>query len=65
MPHYRITIRYGEPRRRYEVLDVDASDLRAALAESVERFPDAALETGDLVEIRQQALEEEREYGPG
>lgn len=64
MPSYRATIRYGEPQT-YEMVDVRAADLRAALREVEAAFPEAAVATADLVEIRRMVSPDEREYGPG
>lgn len=64
MPSYRVTFRYGAPRALYEVLDIEAAELRAALRAAAEEVPDEVVETAELVEIRVQADPEEREYGP-
>jgi hypothetical protein len=49
---YRVTIRFHERVQQYEIFEVEAGDLREALAAARERFPAPALETADLVEIR-------------
>ncbi len=64
MPDYRVTIRYGSPRHRYAVVDVEADGLKEALTAVVTRFPEEALD-GDLVEVRRRTAPEEREFGPG
>jgi hypothetical protein len=64
MPSYRATFRYGGQRPRYEMLDLEAADLRSALRSAAERVSDAAAETGELVEIRRQTDPEERAYTP-
>lgn len=65
MPRYRITIRYGQPRQQYAVVDVEAPTLREALRLGAERFPAEAEATADLAEVRRQIEPEAREYGPG
>jgi hypothetical protein len=64
MPSYRVTFRYGAPRARYEVLDIEADDLRAAMREAADRVTDEVTSTAELVEVRAQADPEDREYGP-
>lgn len=64
MPSYRVTIRWGAPRARYEVLDLDAPDLRGALAAAADRLPAEVAETGELAEVRRQVDPEARAYGP-
>jgi hypothetical protein len=64
MPSYRVTFRYGAPRARYEVLDVDAEDLRGAMREAADRVTDAVAASAELVEVRAQTDPEDREYGP-
>lgn len=64
MPSYRATFRYGGQRPRYEMLDLEAADLRSALRSAAEQVSDAAAETAELVEIRRQADPEERVYTP-
>jgi hypothetical protein len=64
MPSYRITIRYGGAQVRYEVLDVDAPDLRAALTDVAARLPDHVVATADLAEVRVQRDPDDRVYGP-
>ncbi len=49
---YRATIRYRQRTQRYEIIEVEAADLRDALAKVKERFPPALVDTADLVEIR-------------
>ncbi len=49
---FRVTIRYQQRTQRYEIIEVEAADLRDALAKVKERFPPALVETADLVEIR-------------
>jgi hypothetical protein len=57
---YRVTIRFGDPPVRYEMLDVDASSAREALQRAAERFPEAAEATADLIEIRLKVEREDR-----
>lgn len=64
MPSYRATFRYGGARPRYEMLDIDAADLRAALRDAADRLSDDVAETAELVEIRRQTEPDEREYTP-
>jgi hypothetical protein len=65
MPLYRVTIRFGVPRQQYHVEDVSANSLREAMRLAVERFPDAAAEAADLVEIREQVDPDARDGGHG
>jgi hypothetical protein len=65
MPRYRVTIRFGEGWQRYEVLDVEAADVPAALRGAADRFPAETLATADLVELRLQQEPEGRPYGAG
>lgn len=64
MPSYRATFRYGGARPRYEMLDLEAADLRAALRSAADRIADDVAETAELVEIRRRPDPEEREYTP-
>ena len=64
MPSYRATFRYGGSRPQYEMLDIEAEDLRAALEAAAERVAEEVAETAELVEIRRQTEPDEREYGP-
>jgi hypothetical protein len=62
MPSYRVTIRYGGLPPRYEILDVSAPDLRAALADVAAVMDEAVAASADLAEIRVQSDPDEREY---
>ncbi|HSJ05869.1 MAG TPA: hypothetical protein VK936_04145 [Longimicrobiales bacterium] len=64
MPLYRVTIRFGSPKQQYHVDDLTANSLREALRMAVERFPEAASDAADLVEIREQVDPDEREFAP-
>lgn len=64
MPHYRATIRFRTDRQRYRMEDVQAPDLRAALRDLADRFPDDIVDSSDLVEIRRQADPDAREFTP-
>ena len=64
MPSFRATFRYGGSQPRYEMLDIEAADLRAALAAAAERLSDEVAETAELVEIRLQTDPDAREYTP-
>lgn len=64
MPSYRATFRYGGSRPRYEMLDLEAENLRVALADAAEQISDEVAETAELVEIRLQTDPDEREYTP-
>lgn len=64
MPHYRATIRFTEAGQKYEVIDLTANSVREALRLVADQFPDAALASADLVEIRLQADQDERESDP-
>ena len=48
---YRVTIRYRGRVQQYEVFEVEAADLRDALAAAAERFGDELAESADLIEI--------------
>lgn len=65
MSSYRVTFRYGAPRALYEVLDVEAPDLRAAMRVAADRVPDEVAATAELVELRVQTEPEAREYTQG
>ncbi len=65
MPSYRVTFRYGAPRALYEVLDVEADELRSAMRLAADRVPDAVAATAELVEVRVRREEDEREYTDG
>jgi hypothetical protein len=64
MPLYRVTIRFGAPKQHYHMEDIEANSLREALREAADRFPDAALQSADLAEVRRQVEPEERSYPP-
>lgn len=64
MPSYRATFRYGGQRPRYEMLDLEAADLRSALRSAAEQVSETAAETASLVEIRRQTDPDERVYTP-
>jgi hypothetical protein len=64
MPNYRITIRYGGAPPRYELLDLEAPDLRAALREAADRLDDTVAATAELAEIRVQSAPDDRQYAP-
>lgn len=64
MADYRITIRYGGMPPRYEILDLKAPDLRAALAEAADRLGDEVAASADLAEIRVQMDPDDRRYAP-
>ena len=64
MPSYRATFRYGGARPQYEMMDLEAEDLRGALRAAADRLGDEVSATAELVEIRVQADPQEREYTP-
>ena len=64
MASYRVTFRYGAPRVLYEVLDVEAADIRAALRAAADKVSDPVASTAELVELRLQSDPAEREYTP-
>jgi hypothetical protein len=64
MPRYRMTLRIRQPGRQYDVRDVDAVTMRAALAQLVDDFP-ADGEQSDLLEVRLHLEPEERAYSAG
>jgi hypothetical protein len=49
---YRVTIRWFSETQRYEVFELEADDLKDALARTVERFPEDLVATADLLEVR-------------
>lgn len=65
MPSYRVTFRYGAPRALYEVLDIDAAELREAMRTAADRVPESVAESAELVEVRVQRDPEEREFTAG
>ena len=62
MPHYRVTFRYGGARSLYEVLDIEAADLRGAMRSAADSVSEEVSSTAELVEVRVQADPDEREY---
>lgn len=60
MPTYRMTLRFGAPRHQYDVIDIDAPSLRAALRQAADQFPDGADATADLLEVRRLVDPDER-----
>ena len=64
MPLYRVTIRFGSPKQQYHMDDIHASSLRDALRLAAERFPDVAMPSADLAEVRRQAEPEARVFTP-
>jgi hypothetical protein len=64
MARFRVTIRYGAPRQRYEMLDIEADSMPDALQRLVASFPPDAEATSDLVEVRRQTAPDERTYTP-
>ncbi len=65
MPRYRVTFRYGASRARYDVLDLEAPDLRVALRMAADRVADEVIASAELAEVRVQPGEEDREYTEG
>jgi hypothetical protein len=65
MPDYRITIRHGGAPPRYEILDLEATDLRGALVAAADRLSAEVAATADLAEVRVQAGPESRAYTEG
>lgn len=65
MSNYRVTVRYGQPRQQYTVLDIAAESLASALRLAADALPAAVSESADLAEIRVQGDPEEREYTEG
>lgn len=52
-PHiFRVTIRYQRRLQQYEIIEVEATNLRDAMSEAVARFPQELVDTSDLVEVR-------------
>ncbi len=62
MPSYRVTVRHGGERPRYEMIDLEADDLRGALRTAADRLGDEVAATAELAEVRRQADPDEREY---
>ncbi len=60
MTIYRMTLRHGAPGKRYHVVDIEATDLRAALMQAVNAFPPNSEATADLIEIRVSVDPEQR-----
>lgn len=65
MPSYRVTFRYGAPRALYDVLDIEADDLRGAMRAAADLVTEEVAATAELVEVRVRVREEEREYTDG
>lgn len=63
MPTYRMTVRYGAPRVRYHMEDIEAPTLADALRKGAAALPAEAVD-GELVEIRRGPDPERREYAP-
>jgi hypothetical protein len=59
-----MTLRHGSTGKRYHVVDLEASDMRAALMQAVNALPPGGDTTGDLIEIRVHVDPEERNYSP-
>lgn len=49
---YRVTIRYRGRLHRYEVFDVEATNLPDAMSQAASRFPEELSDASDLVEVR-------------
>ena len=49
---YRVTIRWFSETQRYEIFELEADDLKDALARTVERFPEDLVASADLLEVR-------------
>jgi hypothetical protein len=64
MPRYRVTVRFGSPKQQYHLDDIEASSLRDALRLAAERFPDSALQSADLAEVRRHVEAEDRSFTP-
>jgi hypothetical protein len=62
MPSYRVTFRYGAPRALYDVLDIEAEDLRAAMRAAADRVSEEVAASAELVEVRVQADPDQRTY---
>lgn len=52
MPRFQITVRYGAPRKRYHVVQLEAPDLAAALVEAGTSLPAEVRGDADLCEVR-------------
>ena len=62
MPHYRVTFRYGGARALYEVMDIEADDLREAMRSAADDVSEEVSSTAELVEVRVQADPDDRAY---
>lgn len=49
---YQVTIRYQRHLQRYEIIQVEAANLRDAMSEAAARFPEELIDRSDLVEVR-------------
>lgn len=65
MARFRVTIRYGVPRQRYEMLDIEADGVTDALRQLAESLSPDIEATADLVELRRQTAPDDRAYTPG
>lgn len=66
MPLFRVTIRFGATRPRYEVVDIQADTLREAVDKAARQaFSAETADSADLIEIRRQIDPDSREYTPG
>ncbi len=65
MFQYRVTVRYGDPRQQYMVLDIEAASLADALRSVADALPAEVSVGADLAEIRLQVEPESREFTAG
>jgi hypothetical protein len=62
---YRVTVRFVDGRQRYHIEDIEADSMKDALRAIVDTVPRSVLDTADLVEVRPQVSDEERDYSAG
>lgn len=59
---FRFTVRYGVRSHRYHTMDVEASDVAAALREAADALPPEVAAEADLVEMRVATPPDDRVY---
>lgn len=62
MPTFRVTVRYGQPRYRYHVEDLEAAHMGEAIARAAEHLPEEAAREGDVAEVRRLLEPENRDF---
>lgn len=64
MASWRGTVRWTSDRQRYHMADVEAPDLVSAMERLRETIPADVAAGADLLELRRQAVADEREFSP-